>query len=280
MKKILLFYMALLILKIPQAQVRLPSPAPTQTIKQEFGLGNIEITYNRPAAKEKRVFGDLVPYGKLWNTSINSPAKLFFSEPLEIFGKKIDSGRYVLYTIPGEENWDIIINKGINNKGTEDYKESQDVIRFKVAPIHTKDKKELLTFQFTEVKPTSCALQLHWERKLVILPITTNLNEKIRTQIETAMRTNKKPYWEAAQFYYEYDKNLSKALENVNKATDTYPKAYWMYLYKAKLQEEMGFTKEAMESSRLSLEFAKQAKNIDYIKMNEKLLKELKKKEN
>ena len=117
MKKILLFYMALLILKIPQAQVRLPSPAPTQTIKQEFGLGNIEITYNRPAAKEKRVFGDLVPYGKLWNTSINSPAKLFFSEPLEIFGKKIDSGRYVLYTIPGEENWDIIINKGINNKG-------------------------------------------------------------------------------------------------------------------------------------------------------------------
>ena len=119
MKKILLFYMALFIINQLQAQVRLPSPSPTQTIKQEFGLGNIELSYTRTGAKGRRVFGDLVAYGKLWNTSANTPVKLFFSEPVEIVGKKIDSGKYVLYTIPGEENWDIIINKGITNKGTD-----------------------------------------------------------------------------------------------------------------------------------------------------------------
>ena len=280
MKKILLFYMALFIINTLQAQVRLPSPSPSQTIKQAFGLGNIELSYTRSGAKGRRVFGDLVAYGKLWNTSANTPAKLFFSEPVEIFGKKIDSGKYVLYTIPGEENWDIIINKGIGNKNTEDYKESMDVIRFKVAPIHTKEKAEQLSFQFTDVQPTSCELQLHWEKKLIIIPITTNLNEKIRGQIEATMLTDKKPYWEAAQFFYEYDRNLSKALENANKATDAYPKAYWIYLYKANIQKEMGFTKEAMESSQLSLELAKQAKNMDYVKMNEQLQKELKKKSN
>ena len=280
MKKILLFYMALFIINQLQAQVRLPSPSPTQTIKQEFGLGNIELSYTRTGAKGRRVFGDLVAYGKLWNTSANTPVKLFFSEPVEIVGKKIDSGKYVLYTIPGEENWDIIINKGITNKGTEDYKESMDVIRFKVAPIHTKEKAELLTFQFTDIQPTSCELQLHWEKKLITLPITTNLNEKIRTQIEAATLTDKKPFWEAAQFFYEYDRNLSKALENANKATDAYPKAYWMYLYKANIQKEMGFTTEAMRSSQLSLELAKQAKNMDYVKMNEQLQKELKRKSN
>jgi hypothetical protein len=280
MKKILLFYMALFIINTLQAQVRLPSPSPTQTIKQEFGLGNIELSYTRTGAKGRRVFGDLVAYGKLWNTSANTPAKLFFSEPIEIFGKKIDSGKYVLYTMPGEENWDIIINKGIANKGTEDYKESMDVIRFKVAPIHTKEKAEQLTFQFTNIQPSSCELQLYWEKKLITIPITTNLNEKIRAQIDAAMLTTKKPFWEAAQFFYEYERNLSKALENANKATDAYPKAYWMYLYKANIQKEMGFTKEAMASSQLSLELAKQAKNKDYVKMNEQLQKELKRKSN
>ena len=277
MKKMLLFYMALFIINSQQAQVRLPSPSPAQSIKQEFGLGNIEVSYTRPGAKGRRVFGDLVAYGKLWNTSANSPAKLYFSEPVEIVGKKIDSGKYVLYSIPGEENWDIIINKGITNKGVADYKESQDVVRFKVAPIHSKEKTELLTFQFAAVQPTNCELQLHWEKKLIVIPISTNLNEKIRAQIEAAMLTDKKPFWEAAQFFYEYDRNLSKALENANKATDAFPKAYWMYLYKAKIQKEMGFMKEAMESSRLSLELAKQAKNTDYVKMNEQLQKELKK---
>ena len=90
MKKIFLFYMALFIINTLQAQVRLPSPSPTQTIKQEFGLGNIELSYTRTGAKGRRVFGDLVSYGKLWNTSANTPSKLFFSEPVEIFGKKID----------------------------------------------------------------------------------------------------------------------------------------------------------------------------------------------
>lgn len=278
MKNLLLVCMGLFYVNTPHAQVLLPSVAPAQTIRQEFGLGSIEVSYTRPGAMGRRVFGDLVAYDKLWGTSTGSPAKLTISEPVEIFGKKIDSGTYVLYTIPGEENWVIIINKGFANKSTADYKESQDAFRFKVAPVHVKKKQEQLTFQFEEVRPSSCTLQIIWENKLVAIPIDNNLNEKIRAQIETAMLTDKKPYWEAAQFFYEYDRNLSRALENVQKATNAHPKAYWMYLYKAKIQQEMGYTKEAIESSQLSLELARQAKQSDYVDMNKQLQKELKSK--
>jgi hypothetical protein len=276
-----LFFLCLAITFLPiaeiSAQVKFPSPSPTQTIKQEFGLGNIEITYSRPGAKGRRVFGDLVPYGKLWRTGANAATKIVFSDPVEIIGRRIDSGTYVLYTIPGEEVWEVIINKGIKNIGTEGYKESEDIARFKIYPIKLKSKTELFTIQFADIKPDSCELQLMWEKKLIVFPVTVNIKEKLRSQIDAAMRTDKKPYWQAAQFYYEYEKNLGKALENVTKAIETNPKAYWMFLYRAKIQKEMGDKAGALQSSNRSLELAKEAKNDDYIKMNQQLQKELKK---
>lgn len=279
MKRLFFFPLTLISLMLTDsfAQVKLPSPSPTQIIKQEFGMGNIEVIYSRPGAKERRVFGDLVPYGKLWRTGANAATKIVFSDPVEIIGRKIDSGTYVLYTIPNEEIWEVIINKGIKNTGTEGYKESEDVARFKIYPIKTKTKTELFTIQFANIKPDSCELQLYWEKKLVVIPITVNIKEKIRAQVEAAMRTDKKPYWQAAQFYYEYDKNLSKGLENVNKAVEANPKAYWMLLYRAKIQKDMGDKVGALQSSNRSLELAKEAKNEDYIKMNQQLQKGLKK---
>ncbi|MEO6719066.1 MAG: DUF2911 domain-containing protein [Ferruginibacter sp.] len=258
------------------AQVKFPAPSPTQTIKQEFGLGSIEVTYSRPSAKGRKVFGDLVPNDKLWRTGANSATKLSFTEPVEIGGRKLDSGTYVLYTIPGEESWEVIINKGVKNSGVDGYKESEDVVRFKVVPTKEKTKTETFTMQFANVKPESCELRLIWENKVVAIPINTSIKEKIRKQIEAAMQTDKKPYWEAAQFYNEYDKNLAKALENATKAGEANPKGFWIFLYKAKIQKEMGDNAGALTSSKTSWELAKEAKNDDYVRMNEKLQKELK----
>jgi hypothetical protein len=259
------------------AQVKFPQPSPTQTIKQDFGLGSIELTYSRPSAKGRKVFGDLVPMDKLWRTGANGPTKLVFTEPVEIGGKTIDTGAYVLYTIPGTDLWEIIINKGLKNWGTDGYKESEDVIRFKVEPKKMKTRLETLTMQFANVKPESCELHLMWEKKAVSISITTNIKDKLRGQIEAAMLTDKKPFWQAAQFYFEYDQNLTKALDNVSKAADANPKAFWIFLYKAKIQKEMGDVDGAMASSTTSRKLAADAKNDDYVKMNDDLMKQLKK---
>lgn len=258
------------------AQVRMPQPSTTQTIKQDFGLAGIELTYSRPNAKGRKIYGDLVPFNKLWRTGANAATKIVLKDEMEIGGKKIDSGTYVIYTIPNIDYWEIILNKGITNWGTEGYKETDDVCRFKVEAMRMKTKLETFTMAFANVKPESCDLQLMWEKTIVTIPITTNIKEKIKAQIDAAMLTDKKPYWQAAQYYNEYDNNQSKALENCTKAIEANDKAYYMWLYKAKLQFEMGDNAGALLSSNRSLQLAREAKNNDYIKLNEDLQKKIK----
>lgn len=257
-------------------QVRMPAPSTTQTVKQEFGIGSIELTYSRPSAKGRKIFGDLVPYNKLWRTGANAATRIVLTEPLEIGGKRIDTGAYVLYTIPGIDSWDIIFNKGLKNWGTDGYKESEDVARIRVEPMKMKEKMETFTIAFVNIKPETCELHIMWEKTDVAIDIKADFRDKVRAQIEAAMLTDKKPYWQAAQFYNEYDNNLPKALENVTKAIGENEKAYWMWIYKAKIQKELGDKEGALESSKKSLEFAKEAKNDDYVKINQDFQKNLK----
>ncbi len=257
------------------AQVQMPAASPSQTIKQDFGIGSIEINYSRPGAKGRNVFGGLESYGKIWRTGANTATRIKLTEPVELGGKKVDTGTYALYTVPGAEMWEVIINKGINNWGIDGYKESEDVVRFKVAPVKLKKIVETFTIQFENMKPDRCDLVLMWDKTSITIPVTANFKEKIRAQIEAGMQTDKKPYWAAAQFYNEYDKNRVKALDNVNKAIAENEKAYWMLLYKAKIQEEMGDKAGALISSKQSQALAKEAQNDAYVKLNEELQKKL-----
>jgi Protein of unknown function (DUF2911) len=277
MKKILLSSIALTCFALLSfAQVKMPAPSPTQTVKQDFGVGNIELTYSRPSIKGRKIFGDLVPFNKLWRTGANAATKIVFSEPVEIGGKKIDSGTYVLYTIPGMDEWEVILNKGLGNWGIDGYKETEDIVRFKVEPMKMKKKLESFTMEFSDVKPETCFLNIKWEKTSVSIPVIANFKDKVRMQIDAALKTDKKPYWQAAQFYNEYDKNLPLALENATKAIDENKEAFWIWIYKAKIQKEMGDMAGAMESSKKSMELAAAAKNDDYVTMNKDLQQTLK----
>lgn len=273
-----LHYLTLLFLFVTgsvTAQVQMPAPSPTQTINQQFALGTIEIKYSRPLAKGRKVFGDLVPVNKLWRTGANTATTIRFTDAVEIKGKKIDSGTYALYSVPGIETWDIILNKGINNWGIDGYSESQDVARFKIEPMKLSTKLESFTMQFDKVTAESCELQLMWEKTIVSIPITANIKERLRREITAALQTDKKPFFEAAQFYNEYDRNLSKAIEYAGKAVTENPKAFWIWLYKARMEKDAGKTAAALASSQQSLALAREAKNDDYIKMNVELQKTL-----
>ncbi len=277
MKKILMTGFAIAgFALLSTAQVRMPAPSPTQTVKQEFGIGSIELTYSRPVAKGRKIYGELVPYNKLWRTGANAATKIVFTEPVEMGGKKIDTGSYVLYTIPGMDSWEIILNKGLKNWGIDGYKESEDVVRFKIEPRKMKNKMESFTMAFSDVLPESCNLDIKWAKTLVSIPINSIFKDKVRAQLEAAMKTDKKPYWAAAQFYNEYDKNLPKALENVTKAIEANDKAFWVWIYKAKIQKEMGDKAGALESSKRSMQLAVEAKNDDYQKINQDFQKSLK----
>jgi hypothetical protein len=227
-------------------QIRMPAPSTTQKISQNFGLGTIEIVYSRPNIKGRGLLkdnSDLAPLGKLWRTGANAATRITFSDRVMMGGKLLDTGSYVLYTIPGKEYWEIVINKGLNNWGTDGYKESEDVNRFKVKVEKTSNEVETFTIQIGNVQPESCDIQLIWGNALVRIPISVNVKDRIRSQVEKALSietVGADTYQSAANFYYEWDKDLNKALVNINKAVAANPKAFWLFLLQAKIQRDMG----------------------------------------
>lgn len=260
------------------SQVKMPAPSPTEFIKQDFGLSSIELTYSRPGLKGRKIIGEVEPWNVMWRTGANSATKIRFNDPVEISGHKVDSGTYAIYTIPQKNGeWTFILNKGYNNSGVSGYNESEDVFREKVKANKNATKVETLTMQFSDLTAESCALNIKWEDFALKIPITVNIKDKIRTQLEAALQSDKKPYWQAAQFYNDFDNNKTKALEMVEAAIkETARPPFYIVYYKAKIQNEMGDKKGALATAQQSLNLSKEAKNDTYILMNEKLIKAIK----
>jgi hypothetical protein len=147
----------------------------TTTIKQQFGLSDVELSYSRPNVKGRKIFGELVPYGKIWRTGANAATTLTFGSDVTIGGKKVPKGKYGLLTIPGENEWTVIITKQTDVTGADAYKESEDVVRFKVTPQHTDFDVETFMIAFMNVKASSLDLIMVWDRTMVEFPITNDI---------------------------------------------------------------------------------------------------------
>lgn len=278
MKRFILMSLAFLIAGFSYGQIKMPAPSPHQTIIQDFGIGKITIDYSRPSLRNRTVFmenSDLAPLGKLWRTGANMATKISFTDVVTIAGKQIDTGSYAIYTIPGKTEWTIIINKGYNNPGVEGYEQSQDVIRFTVPVKNVNHSAETFTIQFADVQAEKCQVVLHWGNAFVNFPVTTNVREKVKAQIDAALKSDKKPYWQAANFYFEWVKDYPKALEYVNGAINENKEAFYMYMLKAKIEKAMGNKSAASASADQVIELAQKVKNDEYIRMAEAFKKSL-----
>ncbi len=278
MKKVFTAFTIVLFCATANAQVKMPAPSPLEFIRQDFGLGSIELSYSRPGVKGRQMIGVVEPWGTVWRTGANAATKIRFTDEVEIDGKKVDSGTYALYTIPNKDGeWRFILNKGTGNWTVNEYDKSRDVVNMKVKAGKNAQKVETLTMQFSDIKPESIVLNIKWEDFSLRIPITTNIKDRIRASIEEAMKTDKKPYWQAAQFYYEYDKNYKKALEMADAALAQQKNPpYFMVFYMAKIQKDAGDRKGALESARKALEGAKTDHNVNYVIMSEQLINALK----
>jgi hypothetical protein len=276
MKKIFfLFAITLSSVSFAQSLVT-PQPSTPQTIKQNFGLSTIELSYSRPNTKGRVIFGDLVPFGNVWRTGANSATTLTFGEEVTIGDKKIAAGKYGLLSIPSKNSWILIITKQLDVTSPSAYKAESDLVRVNINPVAIANKVETFTMQFTNVKSSSCELNLQWENTSISLPISTDVDSKVMKQIENIMTKDNLPYYSAAMYYLESGKDLNQALSWFNKALEQSPSAYYMHHQKANCLVKLGKKQEAIATATKSLELAKAAKNPDYVKLNEDLLKSLK----
>ena len=277
MKKLFVAAIAVMSLFIANGQgLNTPQPSPTQTIKQNFGLSSVELSYSRPGMKGRKIFGDLVPFGNVWRTGANQATTLTFGDDVVIGGKKIPAGKYGLLSIPEKGSWTLIITKQLDVTSPAAYKQDMDVVRVNAETMKIKDDVETFTMQFADVKPNSCALHIMWEGTAVALPITTDVETKVMAQIDQMMNKDNKPYFNAAMYYMDNGKDLKQAIIWFDKAAVAEPTAFWIHHQRANCLAKLGRKDEAKAAAKKSIELATAAKNDDYVKLNEKLLAELK----
>ena len=273
MKKIVLLLNAVLLLSLANAQtLNTPQPSPTQTIKQNFSLGSIELNYSRPAKKGRKIMGELVPFGKVWRTGANNATTLTFTDDVTIGGTEVKAGKYGLLSIPNADKWTIIISKDVNISSPSAYKAENDVVRLQADVVKTPFTVENFTINFANITGSSCNVEMMWENTYVSFVVTAGTDAKVMKQIDNAMNKDNKPYFNAASYYYDNDKDLNQALAWVNKAVENNKEAYWMTMLKARIHLKLGDKAAAKSAANTTIELATKGKNDDYIKMATELI--------
>jgi hypothetical protein len=264
-------------------KVDFPAASPACTIKQRVGLTDIEVVYSRPGVKNREIFGGIVPYGQVWRTGANAATKITFSTPVKLNGMDIPAGTYALFTIPGADEWTIIINKNATQWGAFQYDEKADVARFKATPTQLAEQIETFMIEFNNIRDESAVMNLVWDHTVVPVKIEIELTGKIGAQIEAAMSSPDKKsdgfYFQAATFYYNHDLDLHKALDWVNAGLADKPQmAYELLHLKAQILAKQGDKEGAIAAAKKSSALAVQMEGAgsSFVKMNDDLISSLK----
>jgi hypothetical protein len=259
--------------------VEFPAPSPACTLKQRVGLTDIEIVYSRPGAKDRQIFGGLVPYGAVWRTGANQATKITFSTPVKFNGADVPAGTYGLFSIPGEKEWTVILNQVPAQWGAYQYDEKKDLLRVKATPSSLAEHVETFLIELNDIRDESATLILVWEHTIVPVKIEVELAGKLVPQIETTMAAagGKKPYYQAAMFYYDHGQDLQKARKWIDAAVAEREAFYVVHL-KAKILAKLGDKEGAIAAAKRSTELAVKAEGpkSGYVKMNDDLIASLK----
>jgi hypothetical protein len=277
MKHLLLVLAVLGCTTVAQAQISMPQPSPAAKVSQAVGLMEVTVAYSRPAVKGRKVFGELVPFGALWRTGANAATKVTFSDEVMINGVKVPKGDYSLFSMPGAAEWKVMLNKNAN-ANTNNYKAEEDVVSMTVKPMPLPMNVENFTIGFSNVTSNSASLDIMWEKTAVSFTVTTDVDSKVMAQIEKALDPKKDAglFYNIASYYYDSNRNTDKALELITKSVDMQPQ-YWTVHLKAKIEARLKKFNDAIGTAQRSLDMARTANNMDYVRLNERLIDDCKK---
>ncbi len=277
MKKII-FMLALIIANFTiEAQVKTPQASPKSSSIQTVGLTEVEIEYSRPAMKGRTVFGNVVPFGKIWRTGANANSTVSFSEDVTIGGKTLKKGKYAIYTTPKVDSWEVSFYTNTDSWGVPDnWSESKIALKTTVKPEMLTRPVESLTIAVNGITNDSAVLEISWEKTLVPLKFEVPTNKAAMASIErTLAGPSSNDYFAAGQYLYQSNGDLKLANEYVNKSLEmNKDKPFWMIRQKALIQAKLGDKKGAIETAKQSMAAAKAAKNDDYVKMNQDSINE------
>ena len=276
MKKLFLLAGAFVLSISLQGQMQTPAPSPFSKIEQKVGLTDVTVEYSRPSMKGRTIFGDLVPYDKLWRTGAKARTKITFSDDIKFGGTDVKAGSYGLLTIPGMSSWDVILYEEASGGGTPGEWDDAKVAAKVSAQVNALPwDVETFTIVIGELTNTGASLGFFWEKSSVMVPFEVPTDAIATKSIEATMAgPSGNEYFSAASYYLESGGDLEKAKGWIDKAVEMNENAFWMMRVQSLIYAKMGDTKGAIEAAKRSLEVAKKAGNDDYVRMNSASLKE------
>jgi hypothetical protein len=284
MKRIIFVLATIIASYVLNAQVKTPQTSPHSTLTQVVGLTEVTVDYNRPSAKGRIIFGDLVPFGELWRTGANANSTVSFSEDVIINGATVKKGKYALFTTPKADMWEVIFYTDTDNWGTPEVWDANKVaVLVNVDPVALNNAVESLTISIGNLTNDSATIDIAWEKTMVSVKFEVPTKKAAMASIEkTLAGPTAGDYYSSGVYLFQSNGDLNKSLEYVNKAIsmvkpgDDVP--FWQLRQKSLIQAKLGDKAGAIASAKLSIAGAEKAKNNDYVKMNNVSIKEWSKK--
>jgi hypothetical protein len=280
----IIFTLLLFTVNLGFSQINTPRVSPASEVQQMVGLTEIEIEYSRPSMRGREVFGNLVPFGKVWRTGADNSTKISFDTDVIISGKTIQSGTYSIFSIPNKESWEIILYSDVELWGVpRDWSENKIVFSsmFDVKKLKKSNTVETFTISFNDLTNNDVNMSISWENTSVDIKIEVPTRTMVESDINKVLSDNPKSsdYYAAAVFYRQENINLDKALEWMNKAIEMNESPrFWQYRQQSLIMAANDKYADAVDAAKKSLNLAIEADNQDYIKMNRESIAEWSKK--
>jgi hypothetical protein len=257
-----------------QAQ-KLPQPSPPGKVEEMVGLTKVTVEYSRPSARDRKVFGDLVPYGEVWRTGANRCTTIEIDGDVKIEGQDLPAGKYSIFTIPHADHWVVILNRNTELWGEGDRKDEEDVLRVKVTPQEV-PFTETFTIAFDAVRDDAAVMQLSWEKTRVGVRIASDATGQALANIREALAkpdADFRAYHSSARFCVDRGIEQANALAWAKKSVEL-DKRFWNLHTLALAQAMNGDHKSAIATAEESLKMAQEAKYEAYVKMNKEKIDE------
>ena len=263
------------------SQVETPQLSPVCEFKQTVGLTEITFSYSRPSKRDRIVFGNVVPYDKMWRFGANKNSTITISEEIYFGQDTLPKGTYAMFVKPGKESWELNFYSDFSNWGTpEKWDDTKVVLKLKTPVIVLDTPVETMEISIENIGTASATLGISWDQVQVVYPFNLKTQKQVVENIEKVMAgPSASDYYRSAKYYLNEGLNPQQALDWINKAVALRGEsAYWMTRVQAELFAKNGNYSQAIQAAKLSITAATKAGNDNYVKMNEDSIKQWSKK--
>lgn len=235
--------------------LEVPQPSVKAKVEQRVGVTDFALEYNSPAARGRKIWGELVPFDQLWRTGANSATKLTASKEFSFGGTKVPAGTYTLLTLPGASAWTVILNRNVAIQGTNGYDAKDDVARASVKP-ETVPARERMTFLFSDTADDRTRLDLEWAGLRVSVPIGVDTAAHVKSAMDKTLGDAWRPHYTAGRYLLENGGDLDTAIRYFDTSIAVQP-TWWNHWFKAQALAKKGRAADAVASAEKARELGK-----------------------